>query len=154
LPVQATGNVPKIAESLCRVLTFTCYVGAERHTRGLDAVDGDLVRAVRGVADTGATAFQRFVSAMRRILHLFENERTEDHSAWKLTIRVKEDPLDGGWIASCPDLPGCFSQGETRDEALYNLSDAVAGIISLRIEQQLSATPGSDSEELEVAVAS
>jgi predicted RNase H-like HicB family nuclease len=91
---------------------------------------------------------------MRRILHLFESERTEDRSAWKLTIRVKEDPLDGGWVAECLDLPGCFSQGDTRDEALRNLSDAVASIISLRMEQQLSAVSGSDSEELEVAVAS
>jgi predicted RNase H-like HicB family nuclease len=123
-------------------------------TRGLDAVDGDLIRAVRGVADTAVTVFQRFVLAIRRILRLFESERTEDHSAWKLTIRVREDPLDGGWVAECLDLPGCFSQGETRDEALHNLSDAVAGIISLRIEQQLSATADSDSEELEVAVAS
>lgn len=74
---------------------------------------------------------------------------------WTLTVRVNEDTLDGGWVAECPELPGCFSQGETRDEALHNLSDAVAGIISLRMDQQLSAAPDSDNPvEVKVAVAS
>jgi predicted RNase H-like HicB family nuclease len=70
---------------------------------------------------------------------------------------VREDTLDGGWVAECPELPGAFSQGETRDEALRNLSDAVAGIISLRMEQQLSDTTpdGADgAEEVKIAVAS
>lgn len=72
-----------------------------------------------------------------------------------MTVRVREDPLDGGWVAECPDLPGCFSQGETKEEALHNLSSAVAEIVSLRMEQQLSATSDSDGpEELKVAVAS
>jgi predicted RNase H-like HicB family nuclease len=58
-------------------------------------------------------------------------------------------------VAECPELPGCFSQGETREEALSNLSDAIAGVISLRLEQQLSATPDSGTtEEHKVAVAS
>jgi predicted RNase H-like HicB family nuclease len=69
-------------------------------------------------------------------------------------VRVRPDSLDGGWVAECPELPGCFSQGETREEALHNLSEAVAGIISLRMEQQLSATDPGATEELKVAVAS
>lgn len=70
-------------------------------------------------------------------------------------MRVGPDTLDGGWVAECPELPGCFSQGDTREEALSNLSDAIAGVISLRLEQQLSAAPDSDTtEELKVAVAS
>jgi predicted RNase H-like HicB family nuclease len=75
---------------------------------------------------------------------------------WTLTVRVREDPLDGGWVAECLDLPGSFSQGETKEEALYNLSDAVAGIISLRMEQQFSVTPAEPGgeQELKVAVAS
>jgi predicted RNase H-like HicB family nuclease len=103
-----------------------------------------------------ATGWQRFLAAIRRLFLRFESERTEDHSSWTLTVRVKEDPLDGGWVAECPDLPGCFSQGETRDEALYNLSDAITGIISLRMEQQFSASShdSDGAEELKVAVAS
>jgi predicted RNase H-like HicB family nuclease len=109
------------------------------------------------VADAAVTAWQRLLSVIRRILLRFESEHGDDHATWTLTVRVQEDPLDGGWIAECPELPGCFSQGETKSEALYNLSDAVAGIVSLRMEQQLSATPSDDSdgaEVLKVAVAS
>jgi predicted RNase H-like HicB family nuclease len=97
------------------------------------------------------------LSTLRRILLRFESDRDAGHATWTLTVLVQEDPLDGGWVAEVPELPGCFSQGETRDEALYNLSDAVAGIVSLRMEQQLSATPPDDSdgtEVLKVAVAS
>lgn len=103
-----------------------------------------------------ATPWQRLCSAIRRIFRSFESERDDGHATWTLTVRVREDPLDGGWVAECTDLPGCFSQGDTREEALYNLSDAVAGIVSLRMEQQLSDTPpeSGGAEELKVAVAS
>jgi predicted RNase H-like HicB family nuclease len=109
------------------------------------------------VVDAAApTAWQWVCSVIRRIFHKFESERGDHHAAWTFTVRVREDPLDGGWVAECTDLPGCFSQGDTREEALYNLSDAVAGIVSLRMEQQLSATPpeSGGAEELKVAVAS
>jgi len=102
-----------------------------------------------------ATPWQRLCSAIRRIVRAFETNRGDDHAEWTLTVRVGPDSLDGGWVAECPELPGCFSQGETREEALSNLSDAIAGVISLRLEQQLSATPDSGTtEELKVAVAS
>ena len=32
---------------------------------------------------------------------------------------------DGGWVAECPSLPGCVSQGETREEALVNVKEAI-----------------------------
>lgn len=102
-----------------------------------------------------ATPWQRLCSAIRRIVRGFETERGDSHAAWTLTVRVGPDTLDGGWVAECPELPGCFSQGDTREEALSNLSDAVAGVISLHLEQQLSATPDSGTtEEFKVAVAS
>jgi predicted RNase H-like HicB family nuclease len=102
-----------------------------------------------------ATPWQRLCSALRRIVHGFETERSDTHAEWTLTVRVGPDTLDGGWVAECLDLPGCFSQGETREEALSNISEAIAGVISLRTEQQLAATPDSDTtEDLKVAVAS
>jgi predicted RNase H-like HicB family nuclease len=108
--------------------------------------------------DAALTAWQRFCSVVRRALRRFESERDDDHATWELTVLVREDDLDGGWVAECPDLPGCFSQGETKEEALSNLSDAVAGIISLRVEQQLAAmSPESrhdGAEVLKVPVAS
>lgn len=35
------------------------------------------------------------------------------------------DHEDGGWIAEVPSLPGCLTQGETREEALCNIRDAI-----------------------------
>lgn len=32
---------------------------------------------------------------------------------------------DGYWIAEVPSLPGCISQGKTREEALYNIKEAI-----------------------------
>lgn len=119
--------------------------------RSLDGVKGQAV----AVQAESATPWQRLCSAIRRIVRAFETDREDGHAEWTLTVRVGPATLDGGWVAECPELPGCFSQGETREEALSNLSDAVAGVISLRLEQQLSATPDSGTtEELKVAVAS
>jgi predicted RNase H-like HicB family nuclease len=107
-----------------------------------------------------ATAWQRLCSAVRRIVRHFETERGDSHAAWTLTVRVQPDTLDGGWVAECLELPGCFSQGETQEEALSNISDAIAGVISLRAEQQLAAKAESGTtgdpkvQELKVAVAS
>lgn len=40
---------------------------------------------------------------------------------------------DGWFIGTCPTLPGCVSQGKTREEARLNLADAIAGYLeSLR----------------------
>ncbi len=33
---------------------------------------------------------------------------------------------DGVWIAECPSIPGCLSQGETREEVLANIREAIA----------------------------
>ena len=32
---------------------------------------------------------------------------------------------DGFWVAECPSLPGCISQGETREEAVDNIQEAI-----------------------------
>ena len=32
---------------------------------------------------------------------------------------------DGYWVAECPSLPGCVSQGKTRDEAIENVREAI-----------------------------
>lgn len=40
-----------------------------------------------------------------------------------------EPAEEGGYIASCPALPGCVTQGETVDEALDMIRDAIQGYI-------------------------
>ena len=32
---------------------------------------------------------------------------------------------DGYWVAECPSLPGCISQGKTREEAVENIKEAI-----------------------------
>ena len=34
---------------------------------------------------------------------------------------------DGFWVAECPSLPGCISQGATRDDAVANIREAIEG---------------------------
>jgi predicted RNase H-like HicB family nuclease len=36
---------------------------------------------------------------------------------------------NGDWCASCPSLPGCHSQGDSREDALKNIKDAIEGYI-------------------------
>lgn len=33
---------------------------------------------------------------------------------------------DGGWSVECPSLPGCFSQGDTKEEAVQNVKEAIS----------------------------
>jgi predicted RNase H-like HicB family nuclease len=44
---------------------------------------------------------------------------------------------DGYWIAECPSLPGCISQGHTKEEAVINIKEAIAGYIAALEEDHL-----------------
>lgn len=82
-----------------------------------------------------------FFSALRRVFRSFEQERREippEHIAkWEILARVYWDELDDLWIAECENLPGCMSQGDTEEEALSNLVDAIGGVITARMESGL-----------------
>ena len=45
---------------------------------------------------------------------------------------------DGYWVAECPSLPGCISQGETKEKAIENIKEAIEGYISALKEDNLS----------------
>ena len=62
--------------------------------------------------------------------------------------RVNLFESEEGWAVSCPDLPGCHSQGATRDEALENIKDA----IRLWLEVEAEETGLKRIEQAEVAV--
>lgn len=36
---------------------------------------------------------------------------------------------DGYWVAECPSLPGCVSQGESREAAVANIREAIEGYV-------------------------
>lgn len=40
-------------------------------------------------------------------------------------IILEPDLEDGGYVAHCPALPGCYSQGDTREEAIENVREAI-----------------------------
>ena len=59
---------------------------------------------------------------------------------------------DGGFIAECPSLPGCFSQGETKAEALDNIREAIMLSLETREADGLP-TQGLQVEITEVKLA-
>ncbi len=47
-----------------------------------------------------------------------------------MKYRVIIEPDESEWfVAQCPSLPGCISQGKTRAEALLNIQDAIKGYL-------------------------
>ena len=42
-----------------------------------------------------------------------------------MQYRIRLVQSDEGWAVSCPSLPGCHSQGETREEAVENIKAAI-----------------------------
>ena len=46
----------------------------------------------------------------------------------KYRILIEQDE-DGVFVVECPSLPGCISQGKTREEALKNIQDAIKGYL-------------------------
>jgi predicted RNase H-like HicB family nuclease len=44
---------------------------------------------------------------------------------------------DGFWVGECPSLPGCISQGRTREEAIKNIREAIDGYILALTEDKL-----------------
>jgi predicted RNase H-like HicB family nuclease len=58
---------------------------------------------------------------------------------------------DGLWVAECPSLPGCISQGGTREEAVANIREAITAYIAA-LEEDGLPVPGERFETLIVAV--
>ncbi len=52
----------------------------------------------------------------------------------KLIVSLDRDE-DGVWIAECPSIPGCVSQGTTREDALENIKEAIRFCLEVRAEQ-------------------
>ncbi len=69
----------------------------------------------------------------------------------KFMITLDRDE-DGVWIAECPSIPGCFSQGATQEEAEANVREAIMGCLEVRAEQGLPITVETRSVEIPLAV--
>jgi predicted RNase H-like HicB family nuclease len=57
----------------------------------------------------------------------------------KLLITIYRDE-DGVFIAECPSIPGCVSQGKTEEEAEQNIRDAIKECFEVRAEKGLPLT--------------
>jgi predicted RNase H-like HicB family nuclease len=58
---------------------------------------------------------------------------------------------NGYWVAECPSLPGCISQGKTKEEAIVNVREAIQAYIEA-LEEDGLAVPEDRFETLVVAV--
>ena len=67
----------------------------------------------------------------------------------KFTITIYQDE-DGVYIAECPSIPGCVSQGSTEAEAEANVGDAIRECLAVR--SQLGMPLVVSTREVEVAV--
>lgn len=54
---------------------------------------------------------------------------------------VVHEAEEGGYWGEVPALPGCVSQGETVDELLANLHEAIEGYLSVDVESEASTHP-------------
>ena len=64
-----------------------------------------------------------------------------------MIYKVVLQKSDEGYSVSCPGLPGCWSQGETEDEALENIQDAIQEYLAAVDE----ITQGREVRKVEVA---
>ena len=57
----------------------------------------------------------------------------------KLTVTIHRDET-GIWIAQCPSIPGCLSQGATKADALANIRQAIELCLETRAELGIPLT--------------
>lgn len=56
---------------------------------------------------------------------------------------------DGVWIVECPAIPGCVSQGQTEEEAMDNIKDAITLCLRVRAEKGMPLTV--ETRQVEIA---
>ena len=67
----------------------------------------------------------------------------------KLSVTIDRDE-DGVWVVECPAIPGCVSQGKTKDQAIKNIEEAIALCLEVRAERGLPLTV--ETRQVEVLV--
>ncbi len=67
----------------------------------------------------------------------------------KFIVTIDRDE-DGVFVAECPAIPGCVSQGKSEREALDNIKDAIRQCLEVRAERGMPLTV--QTHEIEIAV--
>ena len=65
----------------------------------------------------------------------------------KFIVSLDRDE-DGVWVVECPSIPGCVSQGKTKEQALENIKEAIELCLQVRAEQGIPLTV--ETRQLEV----
>ena len=67
---------------------------------------------------------------------------------YRIILEVDED---GVFVAECPALPGCVSQGTTREQAIANIRDAIEGYLASLKKHDEPIPPPISEEVIEVS---
>jgi predicted RNase H-like HicB family nuclease len=67
----------------------------------------------------------------------------------KLSVTIDRDE-DGVWVVECPSIPGCVSQGKTKEQAIKNIEEAIALCLEVRAQRGLPLTV--ETRQVEVLV--
>ena len=69
----------------------------------------------------------------------------------KFKVTIEQDE-DGAFVAQCPSLLGCISEGAKREEALANIKDAIEGYLASLRKHNEPIPPSIEEETVEVSV--
>jgi predicted RNase H-like HicB family nuclease len=67
----------------------------------------------------------------------------------KFSVTIERDE-DGIFVIQCPSIPGCVSQGSTKEEALNNITEAIRLCLEVRAEHGMPLTV--ETQQVEVHV--
>ena len=68
----------------------------------------------------------------------------------KFRIIIEQDE-DGNYVAQCPALPGCISEGKNREETLASIKDAILGYLASLKKHGEPIPPSIEEETVEVS---
>jgi len=68
----------------------------------------------------------------------------------RFRILIRQDE-DGMFVSEAPELPGCISQGKTRQDAVANIKDAISGYLA-SLKKHNEPIPPVDAETVEIHV--
>lgn len=76
--------------------------------------------------------------------------RVQSYTIAMRFLTVLDRDEDGAWVVECPSIPGCVSQGATREEAMANIREAIAACLEVRAERGMPLTV--ETQQVEVSI--
>ena len=67
-------------------------------------------------------------------------------------VVLESDLEDGGYVAHCPALPGCYSQGDTKEKALSNIREAIEAYIESLQKDHMPIPEDSEPEIMKIKI--